>query len=116
MVSYGLGEINLKKWDKLEPKTKKMMELACSANISKSFAHNENRQFVELKSLIYQGLKIRRWNPHLTKQLKAIWLQETLKLMESEPEFKIFYTTYLDFKKDYSIWQELGYTDFKSGF
>ncbi|MEE2745733.1 MAG: hypothetical protein VX617_02505 [Pseudomonadota bacterium] len=108
--------INLKKWDKLEPKTKKMMELACSANISKSFAHNENRQFVELKSLIYQGLKIRRWNPHLTKQLKAIWLQETLKLMESEPEFKIFYTTYLDFKKDYSIWQELGYTDFKRGF
>jgi TRAP-type mannitol/chloroaromatic compound transport system substrate-binding protein len=101
--------INIRNWDSLNRQTKDRIEIACTANIADSISQSEGHRFDMLKSLVDRGFTVGRWPPRLLNKLKSIWQEEVLAYRSSEGEFGKIWRSLENFRKNYSIWQELGY-------
>ena len=101
--------INIRNWDSLNRQTKDRIEIACTANIADSISQSEGHRFGMLKSLVDRGFTVSRWPPRLLNKLKSIWQEEVHAYRTSEGEFGKIWRSLEKFRKNYSIWQELGY-------
>ena len=102
-------KINTRNWDSLNRQTKDRIEIACAANISDSISQSEGYRFDMLKSLVDRGFTVSRWPPQLLKNLKSIWQKEVHAYRTSGGDFGKIWRSLEKFRKNYSIWQELGY-------
>ena len=71
--------------------------------------HSEGQQFTHLKRLINRGAEIQRWPQGLTEHLKSVWQREARRLTGNDRDFRRMWESLQAFRRDYSIWQELGY-------
>jgi len=101
--------INIRNWDSLNRQTKDRIEIACTANIADSISQSEGHRFGMLKSLVDRGFTVSRWPHPLLNKLKSIWQEEVHAYRNSEGEFGKIWRSREKFRKNYSIWQELGY-------
>ena len=101
--------INIRNWDSLNRQTKDVIEIACAANIADSISQSEGLRFGKLKSLVDRGFTVSRWSPQLLKKLKSIWQEEVQAYRTNQDEFGKIWRSLEKFRKNYSIWQELGY-------
>ena len=62
-----------------------------------------------LESLVDRGFTVSRWPPRLLNKLKSIWQEEAHAYRTSDGEFGKIWRSLEKFRKNYSIWQELGY-------
>ena len=101
-------KINTRNWDSLNRQTKDRIEIACAANIADSIFQSEGHRFDMLKSLVDRGFTVRRWPPQLLKNFESIWQNEVHAYRTSEGTFGKIWRSLEKFRKNYSIWQELG--------
>ena len=99
---------NLTKWKNLTTNQRKMVESACMANITHSMAANEAVQFDTLKKIVISGVEVRRFPPDIIKALKNSWLSVANSQSTSNTEFRQILKSLREFRRDYSIWQDLG--------
>ncbi len=101
--------IHLRDWNGLHANAKAIIEAACAQNIVESLSHSEGQQFTHLKRLINRGAEIQRWPQGLTEKLKSLWQREARRLTGNDRDFRRMWESLQAFRRDYSIWQELGY-------
>lgn len=100
--------IHLPQWTRLSNRQKSLIQSACDANIARSLAASEAGQFELLKSLILQGIDVRRWSPELLAALKAGWTRVVAAESAADPDFAKVWKSLKTFRRDYAIWRELG--------
>lgn len=101
--------INYKNWNSLTKSSKSKIETSCGDNIHYSLIAGETQQFEALKLLQKKGVNIHRWSPKILKILRISWQKVLKKEKIKNPEFKQAWESLQDFRKNYTIWQELGY-------
>ncbi len=108
--SVGEFLVNLKKWEELPDEYKKMIEVACDANITWSFATSEARQFAAMRELVDKhGVKIHYWSEAILAKMRSAWEEVLAEESARDPDFKRVYESYAAFRKQYAIWREHGY-------
>lgn len=100
--------INLANWDSLTKTQQKMIETTCMANIEYSLSPNESMQFEALKNMAASGVDVRKFSPQLTQKLKRAWLNVARSSASKNKSFRRVLISLRKFRKDYSIWHDLG--------
>jgi TRAP-type mannitol/chloroaromatic compound transport system substrate-binding protein len=108
--SVGEFLVNLKKWQELSESHRKMIEVACDANLTWSFVTSEARQFGALRDLVEKhNVKVHYWSDAILARMKSAWEEVIAEESAKDPDFKRAHESYADFRKKYAIWKEHGY-------
>ena len=99
---------NLKKWQKLSETHKKIIETTCMANITDSIAASESSQFDTLKKIVTEGVDVKKFSPEIIEAIKQSWLSVASSESSSNVDFRQILNSLRKFRKNYSIWRELG--------
>jgi len=100
--------INLDKWRALSATRKAQIEAVCGRNIELSLAESEHAQFEALKLLTKNGVNLDRWPSGIVRDLREAWQNTTAEIAAVDPDFKKTWQSVVDFRKEFSIWEELG--------
>jgi TRAP-type mannitol/chloroaromatic compound transport system substrate-binding protein len=100
--------INLRKWDSLNKSQKELIETACLANTTHSISTSEVLQFETLKKIIIKGVDVRRFPDHIIVGIEKAWLKVANAQSKSNDDFRKVLKSLRKFRKNHSIWQELG--------
>ena len=100
--------INLNKWNNLNKNQKAIIETACLANTTHHMAASEAPQLDILKKIINQGVDVRRFPKDITIAIKKAWLSVANSQSKSNEDFRKVLTSLRKFRKEHSIWQEIG--------
>jgi TRAP-type mannitol/chloroaromatic compound transport system substrate-binding protein len=107
-----LGEliVNLAKYNALSDIHRRMIEVACEANITWTFAASEARQFVAMRKLVDDhGVTVHFWSDEVLEKMRESWQEVVTEESASDSDFKRAYASYSEFRKRYAIWWEHGY-------
>ena len=108
--SVGEFLVNLKKWQELSEAHRRMIEVACDANLTWSFVTSEARQFVALRDLVEKhNVKVHYWSDAILARMRSAWEEVIAEESAKDPDFKRAHESYSDFRKKYAIWREHGY-------
>jgi TRAP-type mannitol/chloroaromatic compound transport system substrate-binding protein len=100
--------INLKKWNSLNKRQKEIIETACLANTTHSITASEASQFKTLKKIVIKGVDVRRLPDHIIVAIENAWLTVANSQSKSNEDFRNVLDSLDKFRKNHSIWQELG--------
>ncbi len=101
--------INLEAWNLLSDGRRAQIESVCLANLGDSLARSEADQFAALKSLVLQGVEVKRWKPEITTALSRAWQAVATVQAAKDKSFNEVWQSLSAFREDYAIWKELGY-------
>ncbi|MCM5568948.1 TRAP transporter substrate-binding protein [Burkholderiaceae bacterium FT117] len=102
--------ISKKKWAEFSPNQKAIIQNACDANMLQMFADGEASQFAVLQDLQKnKGVTLHRWPKEILAQFEKAWEEVAAEQSAKSPDFKKGYESYTAFRKNYKIWQDLGY-------
>jgi TRAP-type mannitol/chloroaromatic compound transport system substrate-binding protein len=102
--------VNLKRWNELSEAHRRMIEVACDANITWSYVTSEARQFGAMKDLVEKhGVKIHYWSDAILARMRSAWEEVLAEESAKDPDFKRAHESYAAFRKQYAIWKEHGY-------
>jgi TRAP-type mannitol/chloroaromatic compound transport system substrate-binding protein len=108
--SVGEFLVNLKKWGELSEEHRRMIEVACDANLTWSFVTSEARQFGALRDLVEKhGVKVHYWSEPILAKMRSAWEEVIAEESAKDADFKRVHESYADFRKKYAIWKEHGY-------
>jgi TRAP-type mannitol/chloroaromatic compound transport system substrate-binding protein len=108
--SVGEFLVNLKKWGELSEEHRRMIEVACDANLTWSFVTSEARQFGAMREMVDKhGVKIHFWSDAILAKMKSAWEEVIAEESAKDPDFKRAHESYAAFRKQYAIWKEHGY-------
>jgi TRAP-type mannitol/chloroaromatic compound transport system substrate-binding protein len=108
--SVGEFLVNLKKWGELSEEHRKMIEVACDANLTWTFVTSESRQFGAMRELVEKhGVKIHYWSEAILAKMRSAWEEVIVEESAKDPDFKRAHESYAAFRKQYAIWKEHGY-------
>jgi TRAP-type mannitol/chloroaromatic compound transport system substrate-binding protein len=111
--SVGEFLVNLKKWNELSEAHRRMIEVACDANLTWSFVTSEARQFGAMKDLVEKhGVKIHYWSDAVLARMRSAWEEVIAEESAKDPDFKRAHESYAAFRKQYAIWKDQGYLIF----
>jgi len=109
-TSVGEFLVNLKKWGELSDEHRKMIEVACDANITWTFVNSEARQFGAMREMVDKhGVKIHFWSEDILSRMRSAWEEVISEESAKDPDFKRAHESYAAFRKQYAIWKEHGY-------
>ncbi len=106
-----LGEllINIERWNTLSERQKAMIEMACGDNIRHSLAEGEATQFTALKTLQGHGVELHSWSPEMLAAFATAWDEVVADEAAKDADFARAWESLSTFRKDYALWEELGY-------
>lgn len=101
--------ISKAKWAEFSPTQKAQIQAACDATIANQFAEGEAVQFKAMKEIQSKGVQIKKWPKPILDAYEKAWNEVVAEQNAKSPEFKKAWDSYSAFRKDYSIWKEMGY-------
>jgi TRAP-type mannitol/chloroaromatic compound transport system substrate-binding protein len=102
--------ISKTKWAEFSPTQKAIIQNACDANMLQMFADGEAAQFGVLQDLQKnKGVTLHRWPKEILSAFEKAWLEVAAEQEAKSPDFKKGWASYTEFRKNYKIWQDLGY-------
>ena len=101
--------ISKAKWAEFSPTQKAQIQAACDATIANQFAEGEAVQFKAMKEIQSKGVQIKKWPKQILDAYEKAWNEVVAEQNAKSPEFKKAWYSYAAFRKDYSIWKEMGY-------
>ncbi len=108
--SVGEFLVNLDKWKELSEEHRRMIEVACDANIMWSFATSEARQFSAMRDLVEKhGVKIHFWSEAILAKMRSAWEEVIREESAKDLDFKRVHASYAEFRQKYAIWKDHGY-------
>ena len=101
--------INLDKWNALDGQQKAMIEAACHANVAAMFAEGEAIQFAAMQELQDKGVTLHRWPEDVLDTLRGAWGEVATELAAEDESFRKSWDSLQAFRRNYAIWNDLGY-------
>jgi len=101
--------MNKAKWDALSDKHKAIIQTACKANVANQFAEGEAIQGKALATLKSKGVTIHKWDPDIIATLRKTWNEVAAEEAAKDAKFKEVWDNLNAFRKEYSLWSDLGY-------
>ena len=101
--------VNKQVWDELEPQSRALIDLACTAGVTRNLARGEALQGGIIAGFADKGVSAKRLPDALLRELQKV----TREVMEEEagkdPLFKKVYEAQESFAENYRHWKELAY-------
>jgi len=101
--------MNKAKWDALSDKHKAIIQTACKANVANQFAEGEAIQGKALATLKSKGVTIHKWPSDVIETLRKTWIEVAAEEAAKDAKFKEVWDNPNAFRKEYSLWSDLGY-------
>ena len=102
--------VNEDRWREADMAARAQIETVCGDNIRHGLAEGGALQFAALVEMGAQGVKMHRWSDAILDALEAAWLRVVEDEREKDANFKRAWDSLASFRRDYAIWNELGYT------
>ena len=103
--------INLENWSSLTGTQQQIINSVCKESMLQVFAQGEAIQFSALQELKAKGVTIHRWSPEILDALRMAWNEVVKEETEKNEEFSRVWNSLHEFRKNYKIWEDLGYLD-----
>ena len=107
-----IGEllVNLEAYATLSGPHRRMIETACDANMTWTYAASEARQFEAMRKMVDKhGVTLHYWSEEILEKMRAAWEEVVEEDSASDPDFRRVYASYSKFRKGYAIWRKYGY-------
>jgi TRAP-type mannitol/chloroaromatic compound transport system substrate-binding protein len=101
--------ISKKKWAEFSKTQKAIIQAACDATMLRQFAEGEAVQFKAMKEIQSKGVTIHKWPKSFLDAFEKAWNEVAAEQVAKSPEFKKGWDSYSAFRKDYTIWKDMGY-------
>jgi TRAP-type mannitol/chloroaromatic compound transport system substrate-binding protein len=101
--------INLDQWEKLDAIQKARIDTVCGDNLRYGLAEGEALQFEALKNIQAKGVEVHRWPRPILEALERAWRDVVDEETLADTDFRRAWKSLAAFRKDYTIWRELGY-------
>jgi len=102
--------INKAKWEALSAPHKAVIELACGDLVRDSMAAGEAAQWKAIKEMQEKGgVQVKRWSPAILAAYEKAWNEVVEEESKKNPNFKLVWDSYANFRKGYALWRDLGY-------
>ena len=101
--------INLDQWEKLDAIQKARINTVCGDNLRYGLAEGEALQFEALKNIQAKGVEVHRWPRPILEALERAWRDVVDEETLADTDFRRAWKSLAAFRKDYTIWRELGY-------
>ncbi|ANT61379.1 TRAP transporter substrate-binding protein [Yangia sp. PrR002] len=97
--------INKDRWEDLDEKSQKQIEIACMANLTDNFAEGEAKNFPAMVENVEEhGVTIKNWTPEQLKEFEAAWLEVVEELKAEDEMFAKTWADLSEFREGYSTW------------
>jgi TRAP-type mannitol/chloroaromatic compound transport system substrate-binding protein len=101
--------ISKKKWAEFSDTQKKQIETVCDATMLNQFAEGEAVQFKAMQEIQAKGVTLHKWPKQFLDAFEKAWNEVAAEQSAKSPEFKKAWDSYAAFRKNYSVWKDLGY-------
>jgi TRAP-type mannitol/chloroaromatic compound transport system substrate-binding protein len=99
--------INMDKWKRLSKTQQAQMEMMCGDNVRQAIAEGEAKQFAAMQEFQKKGVTLHSWSPEIMAALRKAWEQVAAEESAKSPDFKKAYDGYVEFHKNYQLWDNL---------
>jgi len=97
--------INKDRWDDLDERSQKQIEIACLANITDNFAEGEATNFPAMVSNVEEhGVTIKQWDEEFLDAFEAAWLEVVDELAAEDEFFARAWADLQEFRAGYRTW------------
>ncbi|TFL17904.1 TRAP transporter substrate-binding protein [Jannaschia formosa] len=97
--------INKDRWDDLDERSQRQIEIACMANLADNFAEGEAKNFPAMKQNVEEyGVEIKNWTPEQLDAFEAAWEEVAAELAAEDPFFKEVWDDLQEFREGYALW------------
>jgi len=97
--------INKDRWEDLDERSQRQIEIACMANIADNFAEGEALNFPAMVENVEQhGVTIKQWTPEQLKAFEAAWLEVAGELAAEDELFSKAWADLQEFREGYATW------------
>ncbi len=101
--------ISKKKWAEFSDNQKRLIETVCDATMLNQFAEGEAVQFKAMQEIQAKGVTLKKWPQEFLDAFEKAWNEVAAEQSAKSPEFKKAWDSYSTFRKNYSVWKDLGY-------
>lgn len=101
--------INLDEWNGLSDLQRLQIEITCGDSVRHSIAEGEAIQFAALEKLRKHGVTLHTWSPAILERLRAAWGEVVREQSRADPDFARVWASLSAFRRDYAVWEKLGY-------
>lgn len=97
--------INKDRWESLDERSQKQIEVACMANITTNFAEGEALNFPAMVTNVEEhGVTIKQWDTDTLKAFEAAWLEVVEELKAEDEMFAKAWADLQEFREGYKTW------------
>lgn len=98
--------VNKDKWDELDDKTKKQIQVACMANITDNLAEGEAINFAAMvENETKHGVVNKQWSPEMLAAFQENWIAVAEELAAEDEFFAEVWANLQEYRKGYKTWQ-----------
>lgn len=99
--------VNKDRWDELDDRAKKQIEVACLANISDTYAEGEATNYAAMVENTEQhGVTIKRWPEEMLNVFETTWNEVAGELAAEDAFFKEVWDDQREFRAGYKVWSD----------
>ncbi|MEM1301603.1 MAG: TRAP transporter substrate-binding protein [Pseudomonadota bacterium] len=97
--------INKDRWDDLDDRAKKQIEVACLANVTTNLAEGEGTNFQAMvDNTENNGVIIKNWTPEQLDVFQATWNEVAAELAAEDEMFAKTWADLQEFREGYNVW------------
>ena len=97
--------VNKDRWNDLDERAQKQIEVACMANITDNFAEGEAKNFPAMVENVEQhGVTIKQWSPEFLEAFETSWNEVAAELAAEDAHFKKSWDDLQEFREGYATW------------
>ena len=102
--------VNKDRWDELDERAQKQIEVACLANITTNYAEGEAKNFdAMVENTQKNGVTIKSWSPEQLAAFEASWNEVAAELAAEDAFFKEVWDDLSEFRAGYKTWGDTIY-------
>lgn len=99
--------INKDRWEDLDEKSQKQIEIACLANITTNYAEGEAVNFgAMVDNVENNGVTIRQWPDEMLNAFESAWAEVAAELAAEDEYFAEVWADLQEFREGYKVWSD----------
>ncbi|MEL6584753.1 MAG: TRAP transporter substrate-binding protein [Pseudomonadota bacterium] len=97
--------VNKDRWDELDERSQRQIEVACMANITDNFAEGEATNFAAMvQNTEENGVMIKQWPPEMLEAFESAWNEVALELAAEDEYFAEVWADLQEYREGYATW------------
>ena len=97
--------VNKDRWNDLDERAQKQIEIACLANITDNYAEGEATNYAAMvENTDQHGVTIKQWSPEMLETFESTWAEVAAELAAEDEFFATVWADLQEFREGYSVW------------